>query len=126
MRGRVWHWVRSFLTGRSQRVLFRGAVSPWVSVTSGVPQGSVLGPLLFNLFVNDISHSVVSHCVLFADDILIYRDIQCPEDELGLQTDLNRLNRWCDDNGMTFNAGKSKVMHIRPTRSRWLSRVHAV
>ena len=69
LRGSLWHWVRSFLTGRNQRVLFRGAVSSWVDVTSGVPQGSVLGPLLFNLFVNDISNSTSSNCVSFADDI---------------------------------------------------------
>ena len=104
------------MTGRRQRVLFRGGVSPWVGVTSGVPQGSVLGPLLFNLFVNDISYSISSNCVLFADDVLLYRSIQNPDDENTLQLDIDRLKYWCDNNDMNFNAGKTKVMHI--TRSR--------
>ena len=116
VRGELWHWVRSFLTGRRQRVLFRGGVSPWVGVTSGVPQGSVFGPLLFNLFVNDISYSISSNCVLFADDVLLYRSIQNPDDENTLQLDIDRLKYWCDNNDMNFNAGETKVMHI--TRSR--------
>ena len=117
VRGKLWCWVRSFLTDRKQRVLFRGGVSSWVNITSGVPQGSVLGPLLFNLFVNDISHSTSSSCVLFADDILLYRTIENANDELVLQSDLDKLANWSNVNEMTFNISKTKVMHITRCRN---------
>jgi hypothetical protein len=88
IRGQTWYWLKAFLTGRFQRVMYQGALSSMSPVTSGVPQGSVLGPLLFNLFISDISHSLNSKCLLFADDTLIYRPIQSPADELSLQADL--------------------------------------
>ena len=87
-----------------------------MDVTSGVPQGSVLGPTLFNLFVNDIPYRVISSCVLFADDVLLFRVILGEADEHQLQTDLNSLSDWAFQNRMTFNPSKTKVMHV--TRSR--------
>ncbi len=69
IRGPLWRWVKDFLVGRQQRVHFLGETSKWANVQSGVPQGSVLGPLLFNLFINDITFGLNSSCVLFADDI---------------------------------------------------------
>ena len=87
------HWINSFLTNRLQRVVLEGHASNAVPVTSGVPQGSVLGPALFLLFINDIT-DVIKHCKikLYADDTLIYRPIACSEDVKVLQEDLNALN----------------------------------
>ena len=84
-------------------------------VTSGVPQGSVLGPLVFNLFISDISHSLNSKCLLFADDTLIYRPIRSPAYELSLQADLDALDLWSDASGMKINTNVSMIMHM--TRS---------
>ena len=98
--------------------MYRGCFSGWASVTSGVPQGSVLGPLLFNLFINDISHNLTTKFLLFADDTLIYQPIQSPEDELALQGDLNELSRWSDTNGMLLNIKKTKVLHMSRAKKR--------
>ena len=80
--GALWRWIKDFLVGRHQRVTFVGRTSSWVEVKSGVPQGSVLGPLLFNMFINDISHDLTSTCALFADDVIIYRTIHSASDEI--------------------------------------------
>ena len=68
-------WIKCFLSGRQQRVSFNGIASEWSKVTSGVPQGSVLGPLLFILYINDLPELVKTHCKLFADDAKIYKEI---------------------------------------------------
>lgn len=114
--GTLWKWIKSFLVGRIQRVIFQGSSSPWVDVTSGVPQGSCLGPLLFNLFINDISLPLSSKSVMFADDILMFRTVQSPNDEERFQTDLQLLHEWAELNQMTFNPSKCKILHV--TRSR--------
>jgi hypothetical protein len=112
IRGSLWSWIKDFLVDRQQRVTFVGMNSSWSVVSSGVPQGSVLGPLLFNLFINDISYNLSSNCVLFADDVLIYRPIRSCLDVSSLQHDLDELSTWSVSNGMTFNPTKSKIMHI--------------
>lgn len=112
VQGQLWHWICSFLSGRIQRVIFMGSTSEWTDVQSGVPQGSVLGPKLFNLFVNDLPLSVLSQCVLFADDVLLFREITSRIDEVQLQDDLNALHLWAHRNNMIFNAAKTKIMHV--------------
>lgn len=114
--GTSWTWIKSFLIGRQQRVAYRGCFSEWAPVTSGVPQGSVLGPLLFNLFIADISHNMTTNCILFADDTLLYQPIKSLDDELSLQSDLTGLQRWTELNGMQLNTSKTKVMHISRSR----------
>ena len=88
---RIVAWVREFLRGRSQRVKVRGELSEEVRVTSGVPQGSVLGPLLFLVYVNDIWRNIESTIRLFADDCVIYKKIINNGDIDRLQEDLDRL-----------------------------------
>jgi len=88
-------WLKSFLIARHQRVAINGEFSSWIPVTSGVPQGSVLGPLLFLIYINDIS-SVVSNSTvkLFADDFTIYKEIACSADTNLLQFDLLNIVQW--------------------------------
>ena len=91
---RVIGWIREFLLGRTQRVRVDEQISEEIAVTSGVPQGSVLGPLLFLAYVNDIWRNVESHIGLFADDCILYRKIMESRDIDSLQQDLNRLREW--------------------------------
>ena len=74
IQGSALTWIRSFLTGRSQRVVVNGADSSWSQVTSGIPQGSVLGPRLFLLFINDMPDDIMSSIKIFADDTKVYKD----------------------------------------------------
>ena len=73
IQGSLLSWLRCFLTSRYQRVVVRGHHSSWTSVLSGVPQGTVLGPILFLICINDISRNIMSNTKLFADDIKVYR-----------------------------------------------------
>jgi len=109
-------WIREFLLGRTQRVRVRGQLSAEFRVTSGLPQESVLGPLLFLAYVNDIWRNMESTIRLFADDYVIYRKIINNEDVDKLQKVLNRLGEWAVENVMKINPSKSKA--IRFTRAR--------
>ena len=85
---------KSLLTDRQQRVLINGISSEWTEVSSGIPQGSVLGPLLFILYVNDLPSEVSSFCKLFADDAKLYKDLQNLEDFEMIQNDIVKLCQW--------------------------------
>ena len=106
---RVVVWVKEFLLGRSQRIRVDGRLSEEVRVTSGVPQGSVLGPLLFLAYVNDIWRNAESNIQLFTDNCIIHRKIT-DSDIDKLQTDLNRLGEWAVENEMKKNPDKSKAV----------------
>ena len=117
--GNIHKWVESFLTGRKQAVVVDGVRSEEREVLSGVPQGTVLGPLLFLLHINDLP-SVVhpdTRCRLFADDCLLYRAIDSISDQLQLQADLRALEQWAAQWGMRFNAAKCYIMTINRGRS---------
>ena len=86
--------------------------SEWSNVVSGVPQGSVLGPILFLIYVNDIPSVVDSHLLLFADDIKLYRRIQSENDTVQLQEDINNLLNWSNTCLLNFNIPKCKVLRI--------------
>ena len=86
--GQLLKWFESFLTGRRQCVKVNSALSSWTQVSSGVPQGSVLGPLLFVLYINELPSLVSSNLLMFADDIKFYRCIRSPEDCPILQNDI--------------------------------------
>jgi len=102
---RVVAWVREFLLGRMQRVRVGGQLSEEVTVTSGVPQGSVLGPLLFLAYVNDIWRNTLSttRTRLFADDCVIYIKNINNEDTEKLQKALDRLGEWAAENAIKIN-----------------------
>ena len=110
-------WLRAFLTERTQRVVLDGGTSKTVKVTSGVPQGTVLGPLLFLLYINDLPASVNSHVRLFADDCLIYRTISTHSDAQGLQSDLDALTEWQNRWQVSFNPSKCHILHISRKRN---------
>ena len=109
------NWLASWLSNRFLSVTVNGAQSSKHAVTSGVPQGSVLGPLLFLIFINDMP-SCIDHCNLrlFADDSLIYHEISCQGSIVELQSDLDRLAEWVRTWQMSFNV--SKCEHMRVTR----------
>ena len=89
--GKTLKWIDSFLCFRQQRVVVNGVKSDWAPVLSGVPQGTVLGPLLFSLYINDISSDIESEIRLFADDCVCYREIKDEKDTMKLQRDIDRL-----------------------------------
>ena len=105
-------WLRNFLKNRQQRVTIRETYSSWSPVTSGVPQGTTLGPTLFLLNVNDISNVVTSFIKMFADDTKIYREINNAEDTLALQSGLDFLENWTRSWKVKFNPQKCEVMRI--------------
>ena len=110
----VVNWIRAFLTDRKQRVCINGSYSDWVKVTSGIPQGSVLGPLLFVLYVNDIPSLLDgrSKILMFADDTKLYRQIRSEDDVKMLQEDIARLENWSMEWKLTFHPSKCKKMCI--------------
>ena len=105
-------WLECFLTRRSMQVVLEGISSESTSVDSGVPQGTVLGPLLFLCHINDLPNSVSSQVRLFADDCLLYREINTFDDHVTLQNDLKQLEGWANTWGMRFNATKCYILSI--------------
>ena len=101
IKGSIQTWLRNFLT-RKMRTIVEGETSEETTVDSGVPQGTVLGPLMFLCHINDLPDSVTSSVRLFSDDCLLYRTIKQEDDHQALQKDLKNLEEW----GMRFNAKK--------------------
>ena len=104
-------WIEHWLTDRRQRVVVDGEVSNWKSVLSGVPQGSVLGPILFLIYINDLDDSITSNVLKFADDTKLFRKVNTDGDKQHLQNDLDRLMKWSEKWQMLFNLGKCKCLH---------------
>ena len=112
IRGSTHKWISSWLSERSQKVVLDGQASDPVPVLSGVPQGSVLGPVLFLIFINDLPDNIRSSVRLFADDCVLYRNIKSPIDCQILQDDLNSLSQWETDWQMKFNVAKCHYMRV--------------
>ena len=113
-------WTGEFLQNRTQSVLVDGSMSKEEKVISGVPQGTVYGPLLFLVYINDMAKLVSpgTHIRLFADDTILYREIDSLEDQLILQRDLKQLETWARDWGMRFNTAKCHVMSVNKGQHR--------
>ena len=110
VQGHLLEWIKTWLCGRKQRVRVHDSYSEWVEVISSVPQGSVLGPLLFLIYINDISNVVSSQMSLFADDAKLFRAIKSIEDRKKLQDDINAMNQWSNLWQMEFNPSKCHVL----------------
>ena len=109
-------WIADFLTDRSQRVVVDGEASQAAPVTSGMPQGSVLSPILFLCYINDLPEQVSSRCHLFADDSILYREIKSQRDCKALQEDLDALASWEKKWGMEYHPDKCNILRV--TRKR--------
>lgn len=106
----TFNWIRSFLTNRQQFVYANNHSSNHLPVISGVPQGTVLGPLLFLIYINDLPANISSNIRLFADDCVVYRPIKNPTDIAILQNDLNLIESWCNDWLMSLNVNKTSLI----------------
>ena len=115
-------WLNNYLAKRTQAVAVNGSESSTIPVLSGVPQGSVLGPLLFLIYIDDLPDSIMGICStvnLFADDVLLYHTIANEADYEALQTAISLIERWSASNFLNFNTAKCKYMVI----SRKLTRI---
>ena len=110
--GYVLRWLEDFLIGRKQRVIISKDTSDWAEVISGIPQGSVLGPLLFVIYINDIPSGIHSMMKIFADDTKMYRAIKSVADNAGLQEDINTIENWSEKWQMPFNIPKCHVLPL--------------
>ena len=112
--GNVLGWIKSFLTNRTQQVCIKNTLSDKAPVTSGIPQGSVLGPLLFVIYINDLPNVVdgETFVYLFADDTKVFRDIKSVQDSVILQNDINQLKKWSDKWLLKFHPQKCVSMTI--------------
>ena len=108
------NWIEHWLTDRRQRVVVAGEVSSWKSVLSGVPQGSVLGPILFLVYINDLEEGVTGIILKFADDTKLFRKVKDIGDKFFLQDDIDKLVKWSEKWQMLFNFGKCKCLHTGP------------
>ena len=126
IRGNVSNWLESFLNGRTQHVIVEGSKSSTCDVTSGVPQGSVFGPVLFLIYINDIIINIQSEIRLFADNIFLYKTIKASDDHQILQKDLNSLTKWSIDWLMDFNISKCKILQIITHHNKLRAPLHTV
>ena len=110
--GLIYDWIKDFLLYRKQHVVLGNAYSSLCNVLSGVPQGSILGPLLFIIYINDLPTSISSKIRLYADDVILYRVILSSEDAIILQQDLNKLVSWAATWLMSLNLDKCEHLLV--------------
>ena len=108
----ITNWIEQWLTDRSQRVVVDGeVVSSWKSVLSGVPQGSLLGPILFLVYIDDLEEGVTGNILKFADYTKLFRKTKEIGDKQKLQDDIDKSVRWSEKWQILFNVGKCKCLH---------------
>ena len=100
------------MDGRKQRVIINGEESSWEDVTSGIPQGSVLGPVLFVIFIYDLPDVVKQSVQMFADDTKMWSKISNRQDHVYLQEDVDKLQKWSKKWRLVFNITKCKIMRL--------------
>ena len=115
--GLAYSWIGSYLSGRRQRVVLNGKLSDWAPVTSGVPEGSICGPLLFICFTSDISYAVRTNCIMYADDVKLYHRVKSAADADALQADLNRLAEWSHIWRLKLNPSKCHTISFTLRKS---------
>ena len=124
LNGNALKWFVSYLSDRRQRVVVNGKTSDWNQVSSGVPEGSILAPLIFSMFINDLPRHIQSNCLMYADDVKIFRKIEAPSDGKLLQEDLDRLRTWSIRWGLKLNPQKCKsfsmTLRRAPVRTSYL------
>ncbi len=104
--------LSSYLTYRRHRVVVDGQCSSWHPVPSGVPQGSVLGPMLFSLFINDLPQCITNKSLLFADDMKVFRPVYNESDCISLQEDIHKISNWCSTWQLNLNFAKCSVLSV--------------
>lgn len=110
--GNILRWIEAFLTDRTQTVKVNESTSDLAAVLSGIPQGSVLGPILFIIYINDLLDNIKSDGLLFADDTKIFHTILSRDDALALQSDIDKLEKWSDTWLLKFNPDKCHVLSL--------------
>jgi hypothetical protein len=110
--GQLLKWLESFITGRTQRVCLNGTLSTSEYVLSGVPQGSVLGPLLFLIYVNDIPDNISCNILMFADDVKIWNPLNSPDSQEILQRNIDALHNWSEQWLLRFNVDKCAALRL--------------
>ena len=112
--GNLLLWIEDFLHERKQRVVLNGQSSSWTEVISGIPQVSVLGPILFTIYINDLPDALENMIKLFADDTKVFASVNNEEDKNSLQGDIDKLMNWSDTWLLKFNNLRCKHMHLGP------------
>ncbi len=110
--GNVHNWIENWLSNRRQRVVINGTASDWAPVTSSVPQGSVLGPVLFIIYINDIDVGLYNFIAKFADDTKIGISVISGRDRQSLQDDLSKISAWSARLEMPFNVKKCHILQV--------------
>jgi hypothetical protein len=119
IRNPLLQWFESYLENRIQRVVIEGQSSEWEKFGSGVPQGSVLGPLLFLIYINDLTNDLKSCPFIFADDTTLFEVVDNPINSAQLlNKDLNKISQWSDQWLVTMNPSKTRSMTFSKKRER--------
>ena len=118
--GPLWSWFQCYLSTHSHYVSIEGENSSSLSVLSGVPQGSILGPLLFLIYINDLPNSIINTaCYLFADDTKFIKSISSFNDHLLFQQDITSVEAWCQKWKLPLNTTKCNALRFALVRHRW-------